>query len=204
MQMGRTLEHAQGELAVHCGQMMHGGVKVTSGRRYILTGFISVGGPNLNESFFRGKTLSDHAADNRGYRAMYAERQDEQYLTEPSCPGARGWTSRRGSLGSGSGPRRRRRDGAGVCLRRRGRSAPERRGGGGRPRRAGTGGGPDRRRPPSGRLWLWLGLSETEGSRGETESSCTFFNQRSVRGASVRLSRAVRRPYVSSPTRGTR
>ena len=49
-----------------------------------------------------------------------------------------------------------------------------------------TGGGPDRGGRPSGRLWLWLGLSKQRVLGGETESSCIF--QSAFRSWRVRTS----------------
>ena len=43
-----VLQHEVGMLTIHCGQLLHGGQKITSGKRYIMAGFISISSPHLN------------------------------------------------------------------------------------------------------------------------------------------------------------
>eukprot|EP00940_MAST-03C_sp_MAST-3C-sp2_P002589 g2589.t1 len=43
-----TLEHKAGEITFHCGQLLHGGRKITRGIRYIMAGFVSITSDRLN------------------------------------------------------------------------------------------------------------------------------------------------------------
>lgn len=44
-----VLRHDIGDLAIHCGQLLHAGEQITDGVRYIMTGFMSVSSPMLDQ-----------------------------------------------------------------------------------------------------------------------------------------------------------
>jgi len=53
-----VVQHNAGMLTIHCGQLLHGGQKITSGVRYIMAGFVSISSPHLNtDAVFESKTI---------------------------------------------------------------------------------------------------------------------------------------------------
>ena len=66
-----VLQHEVGMLTIHCGQLLHGGQKITSGKRYIMAGFISASSPHLN---------ADVVLESKTIRANNYDIPDEFYL----------------------------------------------------------------------------------------------------------------------------
>ena len=51
----RSIPTRRGDLTLHCGKLLHEGVAVTSGVRYILVGFVDARSPRVDDTFLASK-----------------------------------------------------------------------------------------------------------------------------------------------------
>lgn len=85
----------RGDLTTHCGKLLHEGAKVTSGRRYIIVGFVRVKAKRIDHTFVESSLYANSAS--RGGESDY-EIVEEAYDPEQGK-----WQTQR--WGKATGPR---------------------------------------------------------------------------------------------------